>query len=1377
VFFKSIFQNLEFDPEIVENKFNSLFAKFGYEKQIADKLENFMDVTGYKPSYKQVQEKYKAILQGKKSQYFDIRIMFNAIELLTDIKPDSDLFYEVMDEKLFKKDIDDIENYALAFKIELTTQIIRFIYETYIKHHGILSTKLISKLHQMPDNDLMQEVYNKIIEQRHEKWITTLIILSRKTGIKPEFSRYQIDLIYEDFLLNRLYTKQKGHISIDGFIPIEPSPKLILKSALQIIDNEVNKFYENKFINWGKTIKEELQLLENAIKTKIEIPEQEIQIRYKQITKDRNPWALINLWGAFEIKPEIDERDIRAFLGSFIDKESSENLIPHLEKIFGIKLKISKKDVNSKIEHALNELDFDGIKTIQYIIGEKPDEKKLQEALVRKMEIEAMRCPWNVNDNYDHVWHQKIVELFTSFEITVPEDAIINIYAKLIDKDILYRATLENLYAISNVAIPVKLAQKACEKVLSPNFYYPYAKADLIKTICKLSDEEAINFSEIKIQNFYRNSVGYRQGSYEVQSIFELTKIEPKFDPVDINQLYKELIKKGDKKTMCSCQKITKVRLQPDKEIVFLINRKMDQFLKKVNSSERYDLCKFFIDLRNIEYWIEISNIVPEPREIQATYLFVLNNYTCCLDMINTISNVTKIKPHFSSEQIKAKGTEFLKSGDIQSFKRLLKYGEFSYDQCFIEQGYDSLLQNCLEYEHYEKCYYYKDEWLNEILEFKVLCGVSPNDDHLAELFFHLIESKYNCRDIDRINRAINVLKGFFEIEINESLAQKIYNVFVKNQKITYLTQLKERTKIVPKISDDILLQSVNKLLQEKNYKDLNLLKESLEFEKLEASVSIVQSIYEQFLSSDDFNTESFKEFFDLYLLTGIHVKCSQEQLLSINKKIDSKDWGYFFETLQVKPSEKVILDKYYQILIDDHHYNLIEDLNTIEKATKIKIPENTIKSAINVCLKNTNYKKLIAIIEAVGSDFELNPVIQLVYCKLFEEACANRVPGKKILSMIEYFFDILGVIPDKQTLEFGFQKLIGRFVYRYPYGASSFIKKDNEENVLWWDVLKNKFGMPTSECVQKTYYTQISLQNLNESDRLRNLKYIQNFTGINLNIDEILSIFETQEIQRDEIEEKIQCIYQKEFLAGRLENIEKFSRDWQLPFFVTKAQAQLLYAQILMKEQSKFDKQLSAKYKFLQKYSGYEPGQEIVKKKYYEVLKNRDFDEILEFRTLVGWKPGLSKEEVENFVLQGHMGKDIVASFWHPLFVNYFNSLIKQIGNKNFNDHKDEIFNLFINNEILLLQEDDFEVLKQNGLDILSLSEINFLKRSFCLKEISIKTNEGAQKIYNELRGDSSDWQDTEINRRFKMGATVFGYHRMLAYAKVGKRHDVKEF
>lgn len=118
---------------------------------------------------------------------------------------------------------------------------------------------------------------------------------------------------------------------------------------------------------------------------------------------------------------------------------------------------------------------------------------------------------------------------------------------------------------------------------------------------------------------------------------------------------------------------------------------------------------------------------------------------------------------------------------------------------------------------------------------------------------------------------------------------------------------------------------------------------------------------------------------------------------------------------------------------------------------------------------------------------------------------------------------------------------------------------------------------------------------------------------------------------------------------------------------------------------------------------------------------------------------------------------------------------IIERIGETYFEKYKNEIRYLFCKNEQLILDRADFAYAEQNNLfEFIGIFDITYLKKQRrSLEDFSAKDDESCEALFEVLGGNAPDWQDPQITERFRAGAELFGYKKMLRYAVPGHRHD----
>src|SRR3989339_187066 len=95
-------------------------------------------------------------------------------------------------------------------------------------------------------------------------------------------------------------------------------------------------------------------------------------------------------------------------------------------------------------------------------------------------------------------------------------------------------------------------------------------------------------------------------------------------------------------------------------------------------------------------------------------------------------------------------------------------------------------------------------------------------------------------------NTLLKILKEKFGRDIDQPLAQEIYVAILKEKNLGAIGVLKKETQIKPEIPNEVLLATVDELIQNNQFKDLAYLKQELELEHLPVSEELVYAKYTQ---------------------------------------------------------------------------------------------------------------------------------------------------------------------------------------------------------------------------------------------------------------------------------------------------------------------------------------------------------------------------------------------------------------------------------------------------------------------------------------------------------------------------------------------------
>lgn len=1219
------------EEQVVKEEFQKLFDKFGNEEGILDQLKSFCRTTGFQPSAEQVQEKYRSILNGRMSWGFSVEDLFKDIQSLTGVKPDLGLFDEVK----IKGDFDKIQQYAPLFGVEITDGMVQSMYEAYFEENGTLSTHTVSKFSQKPSPELMQKVYSHLMDKQPEHWINTVQGLEKATGIKPQFSQEQVRTLYEKFFEHGWYGR-KDYIGIEHvkeMTGVDYPDDLVQKAALKIADDG------HHYIDQGKAIKDGIARFEAVVGRKIEIPEVEIQERYQQAISNRKAHVITNLYGAFGVRPTIDGETARQFMVSFVG-ETYHNPIQELEKVFGVAFSATDEEVSSKYNERLSKFDFDVLAKIKELTGKDCDKQKLETALIQWFEKEATVSS-EKRGNYNSDWEKRVQQRLEQFNVTIPPEVAINIYASLIQNETAHSSNLIKVFQITGVPLPKDLAQQAYQKYLSSQYAYT-VKIDYSSSMglgsASSAFEKLFKISGIKpeipndvLQAFYRSALEedswHGRGANNIKKISEITGIKPAFDSSDINQLYRQWSVDGRGEKIGNIKEITGIDLD-EESIAYISNRIKDKFQEvseknyvekeySYSDRERFSESKMDDDLRAIRELMKATGLKPSNEQIKRIYDYLLAQQDYWAIRIEKIAKTTNVKPEFSPEQVQEKAEKLLSLGRIKALERLSEYGAFSFDTAHVEQAYDAILSRNNDEEKWDLD--------DRVIELQKISGIPPTKKQLARLFSHYIrisgfDIKVNEQGYRTRKDTIEYLSQKLGIKIDEEIVQDVYTALVAEGEIEAVGELRKRTKLTAEVPEAQF--KADELIEKEQWKELAQLKISLGLERLPVTAEKLQAGYIRIFTTADLTkyqgVEAMRTLFDLLReSTGIRPVLTSEQTNEIYRRASLRDWQKWLKILFDKPSNEVLQHKYFLVLTVDHFYQT--DYETLQKFSDLSIAETTVRRSLEHCAGLGEVDAMKKIVEITGQSPAIGKkAIEAGYIKIASEISGDSYDSdKKFAAVIKYFYEELGVPPTKHALGLAYRNLLNKTDYSHPIpGQNDY----NQKYPQWWDYLREHFGPPDQKQSDQVYYRILSEPKKWKIDDL--FSYVSEFGGIKFDLRRLAKTLSESGIEVDEeqIKKQIQDIYRTELLGGNVVALRKLEQQTGVLFRVEIGEAQLLYAQILANEG---DKQESA-FKFLFERSEHSPDEKMIQNRYKEFFADGEFkiDEMYALWSLTGIKP-----------------------------------------------------------------------------------------------------------------------------------------------------------
>ena len=122
-----------------------------------------------------------------------------------------------------------------------------------------------------------------------------------------------------------------------------------------------------------------------------------------------------------------------------------------------------------------------------------------------------------------------------------------------------------------------------------------------------------------------------------------------------------------------------------------------------------------------------------------------------------------------------------------------------------------------------------------------------------------------------------------------------------------------------------------------------------------------------------------------------------------------------------------------------------------------------------------------------------------------------------------------------------------------------SYEKKPDGENLKAWDWLKQKYGLPSPKVVQQIYLAQLT--------SLRNFNYVEQFTGVKPDIQQIALVEKEQGAEEAQAEKQLQKLFKKQLLAGNVEGVRQLEKQLGKYFSINESDAQVLYTKVLLED------------------------------------------------------------------------------------------------------------------------------------------------------------------------------------------------------------------
>lgn len=780
--------------------------------------------------------------------------------------------------------------------------------------------------------------------------------------------------------------------------------------------------------------------------------------------------------------------------------ETYHNPIQDLEKVFGVKFKATKEEVEAKQDENLEKFNFDSLAKIKELTDKDVDRLKLETALARWLEKEATISSEKRPD-YNSDWEKKIKQRLEQFNISIPPEVVINIYTSLIQNETAHSSNLIKVYQLTGVPIPEDLAQQAYRKYLSPDYAYSIKTGQgSSRGLGSVSGafEELFKISGVKpeipneeLQAFYRSSLEedgwYGRGINSIGKVSEITGVKPEFDPSDINQLYKQWILTEREDRIGNVKKVTEIELRLDEETSAHVSQQIEAGIEKVRSGDyekeeyrekKFDTYSLEQDLRKVSSLTAATGVRPEAERLQSAYSEILVGDPYWATKIEQIVKATGIQPVFSSEQLQAKGEQLLEKGSLRSFERLQAYGQFTFTPEVVAKTYDALLATNRRYDEYDRKHYYNEDWVDRIKRFKETTGIAPSETQLAQIFSHISQDGQIARSRygDRVEETIKFFSETFQTEITGGMVKDVAISYLAIGDVNSMKKFIEKVGVTPELTDGDLLPHVSRLLEAKELNSLAYLKQEMKLARVPAIETVVQSTYQYFASQEDFgkeNSKSIQAFKQVFELTGIPANFTAEQTDRVYKTTRFAEWQKLNEVIGALPSNEVVQYKYLQFFTGGH-YGLDKNIEAIRALTGQSAEAETVSKALEHFASEGKIEEMSNIVKIAGGKPAINPETgQKAYRKITEQfnSSSSSYWGEKLVTAIDFLNDTLGIRPDGETMYQIYSKTFGQTDYKNAYEGSD----GKRIYPQFWEFLVKKFGKPDPEVVQRIYLAQLA--------------------------------------------------------------------------------------------------------------------------------------------------------------------------------------------------------------------------------------------------------------------------------------------------------------
>ncbi|KXK08895.1 MAG: hypothetical protein UZ21_OP11001000454 [Microgenomates bacterium OLB22] len=467
----------------------------------------------------------------------------------------------------------------------------------------------------------------------------------------------------------------------------------------------------------------------------------------------------------------------------------------------------------------------------------------------------------------------------------------------------------------------------------------------------------------------------------------------------------------------------------------------------------------------------------------------------------------------------------------------------------------------------------YSENWLEQFKRMQSITGVPPTDEQLWQILSHLSKDRqYIGRSYSGISSAIDIAKKTFGIKPSPELVGRVYPALFQEGDLHSIYYLKSETGIAPQIPTEVIQARVDEVLKEGRLQDLYEVQRTLELEKVPVSQEIAQEMYERYVTSDTFGRDEVvtKAFYSLYELTGVRPQLTPE-LVAEGYKKTLQDYHFDFQEFEavvgVPPTQDILQQRVLDWFTSSTWYRHGDKgVTQFIEQNNIRMPEEMVQQILLYHLgrKGLGTQVVEYIQEATGIEVKLTP--ELVAPKMEQILVRHKTSDifcNDIIDLFDWYESYMGEPPPQRLIDLAYSLTFDQAIYK------DVNREGNRERKKGWDVLRQRYGLPSPEAMQTVYLQFIVDDNQLPHSLSTNTATVENFSGVIPDMQIMVEIAQQEGLQitQADIENKLHQIYTQRLLGGDVDMVRQLQALFNFAFSIDEKEAQVLYAKILLGE------------------------------------------------------------------------------------------------------------------------------------------------------------------------------------------------------------------